>query len=66
MTHGLDVGVGTFNVEKGKKQSDKQSGKIILKKSWSVKHGGKFIMVQSSSNMEKKRWQAGQKISGSV
>ena len=55
MTHGLDVGVGTFNVEKGKKQSDKQSGKIILKKSWSVKHGGKFIMVQSSSNMEKKK-----------
>ena len=52
--------------KKAKKQSDKQSGKLILKKSWSVKHGGKFIMVQSSSNMEKKKWQAGQKISGKV
>ena len=32
----------------------------------SVKHGGKFLMVQSSSNMEKEKVANGQKISGKV
>ena len=41
----------TFNVEKGKKQSDKQSGKI--EKSCSVKHDGNLsCSKKSSSNVE--------------
>ena len=54
--------------KKAKKQSDKQSGKIRIKKKKmeSVKHGGKFLMVQSSSNMEKEKVANGQKISGKV
>ena len=41
----------TFNVEKGKKQSDKQSGKI--EKSCSVKHDGNLsCSKKSSTNVE--------------
>ena len=32
----------------------------------SFKHSGKFIMIQSSLNREKKKWQTGQKISREV
>ena len=37
---------GTFNVEKGQKQSDKQSGKI--EKSCSVKHDGNLSCTKKS------------------
>ena len=65
---GLDVGVGTFNVEKGKKAKwqTEWKNKNKKKKMESVKHGGKFLMVQSSSNMEKEKVANGQKISGKV
>ena len=54
-------------MKKGKKGKGQTEQKNYFKKILeSVKHGGKFIMVQSSSNMEKKKWQTGQKISGKV
>ena len=54
-------------MKKGKKGKGQTEQKNYLKKILeSDKHGGKFIMVQSSWNMEKKKWQTGQKISGKV
>ena len=50
--------------KKAKRQAERKNKKNKILES--VKHGGKFIMVQSSSNMEKKKWQTGQKISGKV